>query len=180
MTTLGKYIGAGMPLGAFGGRSDVMALFEPRLPSCIVHPGTFNINTLALCLGYVGLTEIYTPDVATQHNQMGDDLRSWLNAMTRETCKWFSGLGSLMNVHFCNKKESTVREPLDNDNHVLEEILYFRLLDAGIFISNRGLITLSLAITKDHKFEDALISAVQSFLDKYLSFVSSPGRPPRP
>lgn len=174
LTTLGKYIGAGMPLGAFGGKSDVMALFDPRLPSSIVHPGTFNINPLALRLGYIGLTEIYTPDVAEHHNMFGDNLRSRLNAMTRQTCMWFSGLGSLMNVHFCDKQAGTIRESLDNDSDVLKELLYFHLLEAGIYISKRGFITLSLAIGKDHKFEDALISAVQSFLDKYLSFIVVP------
>lgn len=126
-----------MPLGAFGGKSDVMALFDPRLPSSIVHPGTFNINPLALRLGYIGLTEIYTPDVAEHHNMFGDNLRSRLNAMTRQTCMWFSGLGSLMNVHFCDKQAGTIRESLDNDSDVLKELLYFHLLEAGIYISKR-------------------------------------------
>lgn len=35
MTTLGKYIGGGMPFGAFGGRKDIMALFDPRTSLCI-------------------------------------------------------------------------------------------------------------------------------------------------
>lgn len=35
LTTLGKYIGGGMPFGAFGGRKDIMALFDPRTYLCI-------------------------------------------------------------------------------------------------------------------------------------------------
>src|SRR5204862_63686 len=46
MTTLGKYIGGGMSFGAFGGRRDIMELFDPTKPEHLPHAGTFNNNAL--------------------------------------------------------------------------------------------------------------------------------------
>lgn len=47
LTTLGKYIGGGMSFGAFGGKADIMALFDPRTGP-IKHAGTFNNNVLTV------------------------------------------------------------------------------------------------------------------------------------
>jgi glutamate-1-semialdehyde 2,1-aminomutase len=40
LTTMGKIIGGGLSVGAFGGREDVMSLFDPRLPDHLHHSGT--------------------------------------------------------------------------------------------------------------------------------------------
>ena len=60
LTTMGKYIAGGMSFGAFGGRADVMALFETALP----HAGTFNNNVMSMAAGRVAMGEIFTPDMA--------------------------------------------------------------------------------------------------------------------
>ena len=57
LTTLGKYIGGGMSFGAFGGRADIMDLFDPRRPDALPHAGTFNNNVLTMSAGLAGLTE---------------------------------------------------------------------------------------------------------------------------
>ena len=64
LTTFGKYIGGGMSFGAFGGRADIMDLFDPRRPDALPHAGTFNNNVLTMSAGLAGLTEVYTPDAA--------------------------------------------------------------------------------------------------------------------
>ena len=61
LTTLGKYVGGGMSFGAFGGRADVMAVFDPSRPDALPHAGTFNNNVLTMSAGYAGLTELLTP-----------------------------------------------------------------------------------------------------------------------
>src|SRR5215212_5519382 len=48
LTTMGKIIGGGLPVGAFGGREDVMSLFDPRLPDHLHHSGTFNGNLITM------------------------------------------------------------------------------------------------------------------------------------
>ena len=54
MTTLGKIIGGGMPVGAFGGRRDIMDLYNPTDGGAqIGHAGTFNANPVTMMAGEV-------------------------------------------------------------------------------------------------------------------------------
>lgn len=45
--------------------------------------------------GYVGLTEVYTPKVATKHNENSDAFRDRLNNVAEGTSMWWTGIGSL-------------------------------------------------------------------------------------
>ena len=56
LTTFGKYIGGGMSFGAFGGRAEIMDLFDPRRADALPHAGTFNNNVLTMTAGLTGLT----------------------------------------------------------------------------------------------------------------------------
>ena len=58
LTTLGKYLGGGLSFGAFGGRADVMAMFDPREKNHVRHAGTFNNNALTMAAGYAGLAQV--------------------------------------------------------------------------------------------------------------------------
>ena len=58
LTTLGKYIGGGLAFGAFGGRADLMARFDPSQPDAIPHAGTFNNAVLTMAAGAAGLTQV--------------------------------------------------------------------------------------------------------------------------
>ena len=56
MCCLGKVIGGGFPLGAFGGREEIMALFDPSQgPPAIPHPGSYNANPVSLAAGLATL-----------------------------------------------------------------------------------------------------------------------------
>src|SRR4029450_6750688 len=55
LTTMGKIIGGGLPVGAFGGRADVMAVFDPRPPRHLHHSGTFNGNLMTMAAGSLTL-----------------------------------------------------------------------------------------------------------------------------
>ncbi len=102
LTTLGKYVGGGMSIGAFGGRAALMARFDPRRPDHWNHAGTFNNNVLTMAAGIVGLTEVFTPEAAVQLNDKGERLRQRLNAAAerRDLPVTVTGIGSLMTIHF--------------------------------------------------------------------------------
>src|SRR5207245_1561580 len=52
LTTFGKIIGGGLPVGAFGGRADVMSYYDPRKGAArISHGGTFNANPATMAAG---------------------------------------------------------------------------------------------------------------------------------
>jgi glutamate-1-semialdehyde 2,1-aminomutase len=61
LTTLGKIIGGGLPVGAFGGRADVMAMIAPSGP--VYQAGTLSGNPLAMAAGIAALTELARPGV---------------------------------------------------------------------------------------------------------------------
>jgi glutamate-1-semialdehyde 2,1-aminomutase len=73
LTSLGKIIGGGYPLAAFGGRADVMALFDARRPGAVSHGGTFNGNPVAAAAGLATLREL-TPDAYARLDALGERL----------------------------------------------------------------------------------------------------------
>src|SRR3954470_21193039 len=75
LTTLGKIIGGGYPLAAFGGRADVMEIFDARRSGAVSHGGTFNGSPVAAAAGLATLREL-TPDVYPRLERLGERLRS--------------------------------------------------------------------------------------------------------
>ncbi len=170
LTTLGKYIGGGMSFGAFGGRADIMDLFDPRRPDALPHAGTFNNNVLTMSAGLTGLTEIYTPDAARALNARGDALRDRLNALCRAAGAplQFTGIGSMLAVH---AMRGAVRSPADaaKGDAKLKELFFFDMLAHGIWLARRGMFALSLPIGDAEC--DRLAGAVEEFLSSRQSLL---------
>ncbi len=78
MTTLGKLIGGGMPVGAFGGRKDIMEMVAPLGP--VYQAGTLAGSPLAVAAGLAMLTEIQKPDFYSNLTQRTATLMSGLKA----------------------------------------------------------------------------------------------------
>jgi glutamate-1-semialdehyde 2,1-aminomutase len=171
LTTLGKYLGGGMSFGAFGGRADVLDLFDPRRANALPHAGTFNNNILTMTAGLTGLTEVYTPDAALALNARGDALRERLNALCRAAGApvQFTGRGSMLAVH-------TVRGPVETPagaakaDQKLKELFFFDMLARGIWLARRGMMTLSLPVGDMEC--DALAAAVEEFLSARKSLLN--------
>src|SRR5262249_45895288 len=103
LTCFGKIIGGGMPVGAFGGRRDIMALFDPGAPggARIAHAGTFNANPMTLVAGEAVLLAL-TPDVYRRMAELGETARRKLRAALAETgvSAQVTGAASLFGIHF--------------------------------------------------------------------------------
>jgi len=157
VTTLGKYIGGGSSFGAFGGRSDLMALFDPSRPGALPHAGTFNNNVASMAAGFAGLTQVYTPEAAERHTARGDELRGELNRGFEDARAPFqaTGVGSLLAVH------AIAPDQRQGDPRLLE-LLFLDLLEAGYYIAPRGYLALSLALTSSQLAGFA--AAVRDFL----------------
>jgi len=147
LTTLGKYIGGGMPAGAFGGRAQIMERFDPRRPDALRHAGTFNNNVVMLHAGVAALGEVYTPEAARRLNARGDALRRRLNDLGRRhgADVQFTGFGSMMHIHFTLEP---VRSPADaaRGKPGLTELFYLDMLRQGVWLARRGMISLSLPV----------------------------------
>lgn len=173
LTTLGKYIGGGMSFGAFGGRSDVMAQFDPRT-GALAHSGTFNNNVMTMAAGYAGLTQLFTPEAAGALAERGEAMRSRLNVLCERegVAMQFTGVGSLMNAHFLRGEVRRVADLAAVDGR-LRQLLFFHLLDQGIYTSPRGFIVLSLPLSAQDI--DRYVAAVGSFIEAYRPLLLSAG-----
>lgn len=171
LTTLGKYIGGGMSFGAFGGRSDVMAQFDPRTGS-LTHSGTFNNNVMTMAAGYAGLTKLFTPEAAGALAERGDAMRARLNALCAKegVAMQFTGVGSLMNAHFLTGEVRRVDDLAAVDARV-RQLLFFHLLSQDIYASPRGFVVLSLPLPDADI--DRFVAAIGSFIGEYRALLPS-------
>lgn len=163
MTTLGKYVGGGMSFGAFGGKAELMALFDPRRADALPHAGTFNNNVLTMAAGYAALTEVYTPEAAARLNASGDALRERLNAICAkaDVAMQFTGIGSMLAVHM---QRGPLLSPADaaRGNMPAKELFFFDMLKAGYWIARRGMMALCLPLeAADY---DGYAAAVEEFV----------------
>jgi glutamate-1-semialdehyde 2,1-aminomutase len=163
LTTLGKYVGGGLSFGAFGGRADIMERFDPRRADAFQHAGTFNNNALTMNAGYVGLTEVYTPERARALNQWGDALRTRLNGIIerRGVTMQFTGRGSMMSVHMTDRPIRSEADAACGSGR-LRDLFWFDLVAAGIWFAKRGMFALSIAL--DDADADKLAAAVEDFV----------------
>ena len=169
LTTLGKYIGGGMSFGAFGGRADVMALFDPRTGP-LAHSGTFNNNVLTMAAGHAGLTKLFTPEAAGALADRGDAMRKRLNALCagEGVAMQFTGIGSLMNAHFVGGEVRSTDDLAPVDAR-LRQLLFFHLLSEGIYTSPRGFVVLSLPLSDADI--DRYVAAIGSFVGEYRALL---------
>jgi glutamate-1-semialdehyde 2,1-aminomutase len=170
LTTFGKYIGGGMSFGAFGGRAEIMDLFDPRRPNALPHAGTFNNNVLTMTAGLAGLTEVYTPEAAHALNARGETLRERLNALCQaaDAPVQFTGMGSMLAVHTMRGLVGSPEDVVRADPK-LKELFFFDMLAHGIWLARRGMMTVSLPIGDAEC--DALAAAVEEFLSMRSSLL---------
>ncbi|CAN5608689.1 glutamate-1-semialdehyde 2,1-aminomutase [soil metagenome] len=163
LTTLGKYIAGGMSVGAFGGRADVMAAFDPAQGGALSHGGTFNNNVVTMAAG-VAAAEVLTASVLDDLYQRGESLRARTDAVLaasgRPMC--VTGMGSLMSFHGV---AGPVTAPYPPPREPLVELLWHEFLARGIYIAPRGYVALSIAIGDDEcdAFVDTLGVAMDAF-----------------
>ena len=168
LVTFGKYVGGGLSFGAFGGRADILDRFDPSRPDAWPHAGTFNNNILSMTAGYIGLSEIYTPEAAEAFFGQGERCRQQLEVSLSNLNLpvHVTGMGSMMALHFGNKAP-TAPYDLPPNYSGLYEVVHLKMMAKGQFYARRGMINLSLPITDAmfHQFETDLISTLNACTD---------------
>jgi len=141
LTTIGKFFGGGLPFGAFGGRREVMDIFDPRRPDAIPHAGTFNNNTLTMTSALAAVRGALTSEALEELNRRGERFRMDItSAFSRHDAPFrVTGLGSLMNIH------STITGAR---GVALRALLFFDMLAQGIYFARRGLMSVSFSHTE--------------------------------
>ncbi|KAH6844775.1 pyridoxal phosphate-dependent transferase [Chaetomium sp. MPI-CAGE-AT-0009] len=172
MVTLGKYLGGGLAFGAFGGREEVMRVYDPRVPGSLPHSGTFNNNTLVMAVGKTALGEVYTPEVCVEFNEKGDRFRERLKEVAKGSRLSFTGKGSLIGLHFTEDgtEEITCGEDVkEKARQDLRDLFWFEMLEAGFWVTRRGLIAMILG-TPDEDL-DHFVEAVRAFLERHQAIL---------
>lgn len=171
LTTLGKIIGGGFPVGAFGGREDIMTLFSPsREPPILPHSGTFNGNPITLIAGITTLKEL-TSSVYEELEAGGIQLRTRLTEVFEEVGvkAQVTGVASLFNIHFSDQEIIDYRDAAAADKE-LALLLFLDLLNRGISLAPRGMGCLSTPMTETEL--DALVIAVKTALMDLRKYIS--------
>lgn len=103
LTVLGKIIGGGIPIGAFGGKAEFMEMYDPR-KKAMYHSGTFNGNAIAMVAGVAALNSYSKKDI-DEINKLGEKLRVGCRNVFESLGLdvQINGVGSLSNIIFSNK-----------------------------------------------------------------------------
>ena len=162
LTTLGKIIGGGLPVAAFGGRLEVMDLLDPRSGSEIAQGGTYNGNPLGMAAGLAAMREL-TPAVYEELNRRGERLAEQAREVfaTHGVRVQVNNAGSLFAFHFADRPVTDYRSAAAADR-VKARQLFFGLLNEGILLAPRGMGAVSTAHGEAEleRFTDSLEAVV--------------------
>jgi glutamate-1-semialdehyde 2,1-aminomutase len=159
LTTFGKIIGGGLPVGAFGGRKDVMAFYDPRKGGArISQGGTFNANPVTMAAGVATLNAL-TPEAYARLDALGQRLTGGVSRLLANTRRrgQVTGVGSLFWLHWTSETLTDYRSTKPKDAEMPLRV-FLGLLNEGILMTQRGLGACSLAMTDEDvdRFVNAL------------------------
>jgi len=162
LTAFGKVIGGGLPVGAYGGRADLMATGDPTKPVSFAQSGTYNGNPLTMAAGLATL-EALDADGIRRLNALGDALRATLQTSCDRAGlpATVTGLGSIIKLHLGVSQVRTSADAAAADQR-LGRLMHWALLDAGIYTPSRQMYVLSTPMTESETaaFADAFGQAI--------------------
>ncbi|MPY96068.1 MAG: aminotransferase class III-fold pyridoxal phosphate-dependent enzyme, partial [Acidimicrobiia bacterium] len=143
LTAMGKIIGGGFPVGAVGGRADLLAVLDPRQPR-LFHSGTFNGNPVTCAAGAVSLGHLTSDRIGVMEAQ-GERLAAGLRQGAERAGLPFSchHAGSLVQCFFSDVPPEATLVRTDGD---LVQRFHLAALNHGLFFAGRGLLALSTVI----------------------------------
>ena len=162
LTTMGKIIGGGLPVAAFGGRADIMEMLDPRHADSIAQGGTYNGNPLGMAAGLAAMTEL-TPEVYEELNRKGDRVAELLREVfaSHDVPVQVNSVGSLFALHFNDQPVVDYRGVAASDKKRMRDF-FLALLNHGVLMAPRGMGSLSTPMgeTEIDQFIDAVDASV--------------------
>ena len=190
--TLGKYLGGGMTFGAFGGKREIMQVFDPSQDGGIQHPGTYNNNCVTMAAGIAGL-KIYDSKNVHRLNELGRSLKVALQEIfIKRGIYNTNDEGSARSIieidSFSNPIKVASKEFLPTDAELprmfvtgegsllsvrcsgddrlsWQALLYHHFLSRGIHTAPRGYIALHLELNQSDVMR--YVAAIEEFLDEH-------------
>ena len=134
LTTFGKIIGGGLPVGAFGGRADIMDMLAPLGP--VYQAGTLSGNPLAMAAGIAALDELERTDAYAVLETLGKQLETGMVDAARSAgvpVQW-QRVGSMFCGYFVDQPVHNLADAMRSDRQRFAK--YFHgMLDSGIYLA---------------------------------------------
>lgn len=134
MTTLGKVIGGGLPVGAFGGRKDIMSVLAPL--GKVYQAGTLSGNPVAVTAGLATLKLIQAPDFHAKLTAQTKKLMDGLKQAAKQADITFNAqnVGGMFGLYFSENCPSSYAEIMQNNNKDQFNRFFHSMLDSGIYL----------------------------------------------
>ena len=134
LTTLGKVIGGGMPVGAFGGRREIMQHIAPLGP--VYQAGTLSGNPVAVAAGLATLALVDTPGFQQGVEATTQSLVAGLTAEARKAGTVFSAqsVGSMFGLYFRSQAPTSFAEVMQCDRDRFNRFFH-EMLARGIYLA---------------------------------------------
>jgi glutamate-1-semialdehyde 2,1-aminomutase len=165
LTTLGKVIGGGMPVGAFGGKQEIMDYIAPVGP--VYQAGTLSGNPIAMAAGLASLTELAQGNKHQQLSSATEKLAMGLKAAAERNGVSLSVnyVGAMFGFFFTEDKNTvtTYEQATQSDGEMFKRFFHL-MLDEGVYLAPSSYETgfLSTAHTDDI-IEKTLVAADKCF-----------------
>jgi glutamate-1-semialdehyde 2,1-aminomutase len=169
MVVLGKFIGGGTPLGAFGGSRELMSIFDPTRAGSMFHGGSFNGNPIGCSAGLVTLRDLTAPRIAAM-DAAGLVVRQALIGCAAELGLDIvvSGMGSVAGIAF---PADPLRHEDDPSALGLAPLFHLACLNQGILMGPGGIISLSTA--HDAEAVAAAVTGLRAALAEIAELIDS-------
>jgi glutamate-1-semialdehyde 2,1-aminomutase len=159
MTTLGKIIGGGMPVGAYGGKREIMDCVAPQGP--VYQAGTLSGNPIAMAAGLAQLHYLNAnPDVYSYLENIGNKLVNGLNANAKSLGLNYTinHIGSMFTQFFTDKPVNNLEDAKQCDTKKFGE--YFqKMLQKGIYLAPSQFESMFLSTAIEQKHIDLILAA---------------------
>ena len=134
LTALGKVIGGGLPVGAFGGRAEIMDFLSPDGP--VYQAGTLSGNPLAMAAGLAQLHELERTDAYRKLESLGAQFEAGTNEALRRAGKKFrfQRIGSMFCLYFTEGEVWNLADAQRSDRAAFARYFH-HCLDAGVYFA---------------------------------------------
>ena len=165
LTCLGKIIGGGLPVGAYGGKREIMEQIAPQGP--VYQAGTLSGNPLAMAAGIATLTQIKKPGFYDRLNKRSEKLLTGLTEAARKTGIGVSSarVGSMLGIFFTDKKVTDYKSAKTSDLKIFSAF-YRGMLNEGIYLAPSQFEALFVSSAHTEKHIERTIEAAGKVMKK--------------
>ncbi|MEC8610387.1 MAG: glutamate-1-semialdehyde 2,1-aminomutase, partial [Bacteroidota bacterium] len=168
LVTLGKIIGGGLPVGAFGGKKEIMEMIAPTGP--VYQAGTLSGNPVAMTCGYTLLNELHqNPSIFDELEKKGAFFEDKLTTIFDKYSLNYAinRVGSMISFHFDVEKVENFDDAC-HANANLFKTIFHGVLKRGVYFAPSAFESLFLAKTHSYDHLEKTVKAIDDTLHEIL------------